>query len=82
MGKQGNGDLPNEPIGSPLSALITSTLSAVAGRPIEGLRSEPTPGPVDLLGWRGVGPVTPKHQRVANAALQLLKAFDDGTAIG
>ena len=32
-------------------------------------------------GWSGVGPVPAKNHKVAEAALALLRAFDDGTAL-
>ena len=31
--------------------------------------------------WNGIGPVTPEKRLIAKAALDLLRAFDDGTAI-
>jgi hypothetical protein len=32
-------------------------------------------------GWNGIGPIAPENHRTASAALDLLRAFDDGTAI-
>jgi hypothetical protein len=31
--------------------------------------------------WRGIRPVPPQKERTAKAALQLLEAFENGTAI-
>jgi hypothetical protein len=69
------------PLPSPLVSLITSTLSDVAGTTFDEPRPMAARNRLDELGWRGVGPITPKYQRMANAALQLIEAFENGTAI-
>jgi hypothetical protein len=69
------------PLPSPLVSLITSTLSDVAGTAFDAPRPTVGRNRLDDSGWRGVGPITPKYQRMANAALQLIEAFENGTAI-
>jgi hypothetical protein len=40
-----------------------------------------TPNSGMPYGWNGIGPVAPENHRTASAALDLLRAFEDGTAI-
>ena len=65
-----------------LDGLIRQTLTLVA----QMVRNAPTASPVGSTGhakgWVGVVPVPVDKQRTAKAAIQLLKAFQEGAAIG
>jgi len=59
-----------------LSDLFEATLAGVAYSTADAL----WPTGIEMY-WKGIGPVPPEKQRTANAAIQLLKIFEDGTAI-
>ena len=70
-----------EPIRSSPDGLIAEVLKLVASKP----NNAPKLGlPKDALaskGWNGVVPVPADRKRTANAAIQLLKAFERGEAV-